>query len=418
VPLRVPARYDTRTHLQKFSMRTPMHNVSYDFFAPPRIAFGWGRRSELGSIAATLGRRALVVSGSRTLAKSEVMVELLDSLLKAKIESVLLGTIHREPEVADVDLFGARLLLNQPAEGDFVLAIGGGSAIDLAKAVAAMATNCDSSTVADYLEGVGKGLKIKSAPLPVLAMPTTAGTGSEATKNAVISNTDPPFKKSLRSDLMVPRVVLIDPELTVSVPPQTTAYTGMDAITQCIESYISSRAQPIPRALAIQGLQRALPAIEEAVRDGKSRPAREAMSHAALLSGMALANSGLGMAHGVAAALGVLCQVRHGLACAVMLPATLRANRDSALEDLAALGRATLDRSLPGNSSDESVAAAFIERIETICRNVGIPDRLGKVGVESRHLPELVRGSRGNSMSGNPRQIADEELHGILERML
>jgi alcohol dehydrogenase class IV len=217
---------------------------------------------------------------------------------------------------------------------------------------------------------------------------------------------------------MIPRAVIVDPELSVTVSPRTTACTGMDAVTQLIESYISCRAKPIPRALALAGLRLALPSVEEAVRDGSSRLAREAMAQAALLSGMALANSGLGMAHGVAAALGVLCHVPHGLACAVMLPAALRANRDAALADLAALARGTLDRRSFIAADDGSAADALIARIETICRNIGIPQRLGEIGVEPRHLPDLVRGSRGNSMSGNPRQIADEELHAILERML
>ena len=394
-----------------------MRNIplDYDFLSPPRIVFGWGRRREIGALAAGLGRRAFIVQGSRTLAAGDILIKLHDSLLAAGVEAALLGTISREPEVSDVDEFTARLSQNRPADGDFVLAIGGGSAIDLGKAVAAMATNRESSTVRDYLEGVGRGLKIEHAPLPVLAVPTTAGTGSEATKNAVISSHDPPFKKSLRSDLMVPRVVLVDPELTVSVPPRTAAYTGMDAITQLIESFISCRAKPMPRALAIQGLHLALPAIEEAVKNGTSRPAREAMAHAALLSGMALANSGLGMAHGVAAALGVHCNVPHGLACAVMLPTTLRANRDAALSDLATLGRATLNQSF---DNDAYAADAFVTRIETLCRSIGIPERLSAIGVEQGQLTEVVRGSHGNSMSGNPREISDDELFGILERML
>jgi alcohol dehydrogenase class IV len=390
----------------------PMH---YNFLAPARILFGWGRRTELGAVARALGRRAFVVCGSRTLAANGTLDALIASLAAASIESVPLGTISREPEIADVDQFVARLCENRPRDGDFVLAVGGGSAIDLGKAIAAMATNRESPTVRDYLEGVGRGLEIKQPPLAVLAMPTTAGTGSEATKNAVISSYDPPFKKSLRSDRMVPRAVLIDPELAVSVSPQTTAYTGMDAITQLIESFISCRARPIPRALALDGLRMAVPAIEEAVRDGCSQPAREAMAHAALLSGMALANSGLGMAHGVAAALGVLCRVPHGLACAVMLPQALRANREVALPDLAQLGRAVLDRPF---AYDASAADAFVGRIEQLCASIGIPKRLGEIGVERRHLPELVQGSRGNSMSGNPRPIDDAELHAILERML
>jgi alcohol dehydrogenase class IV len=392
--------------------------LNYDFFAPPRITFGWGRRRELGTIAKAFGRRAFVICGSKTLEAGGVLDELLLLLVEAGIEVESLGAIVREPEIADVDTFTGRLIARKPIVGDLLLAVGGGSAIDLGKAVAAMATNRAGETVQDYLEGVGRGLTISRPPLQFIAMPTTAGTGSEATKNAVISNQNPPFKKSLRSNLMVPRAVIVDPELCVSVPPRTTASTGMDAITQLIESYISCNAKPIPRALAAAGLRLAVSSIEEVVRDGSSRPAREAMAHAALLSGMALANSGLGMAHGVAAALGVLCHVPHGLACAVMLPATLRANREAALVDLADLARGTLNRRTVSGIDDSSAADAFIAHIESICHNIGIPRTLSEIGVETRHLPDLVRGSRGNSMSGNPREIADGELTAILERML
>jgi alcohol dehydrogenase class IV len=279
-----------------------------------------------------------------------------------------------------------------------------------------------STTVKDYLEGVGKGLKIVNRPLPLVAMPATSGTGSEATKNAVISCTDPPAKKSLRSDLMVPRVVLLDPELSVSVPPQTTAHTGMDAITQLIESYVSRRARPIPRALALHGLElaaarrgRAPAAIVEAVEDGGSRPAREAMAQAALASGMALANSGLGLAHGVAPALGVHCGVPHGLACAVMLPAAMRVNREVRKAELARLGAL-----LTGTASwatEDAAAEAAVEHVEDLCRQVGIPASLGEIGVRPEQIPALVASSRGSSMSGNPRQLSDEELRRLLEGM-
>jgi alcohol dehydrogenase class IV len=203
-----------------------------------------------------------------------------------------------------------------------------------------------------------------------------------------------------------------------------TAQTGLDAITQLIESFISRRARPIPRALAVQGLQLALPAIVEAVENGDSRPAREAMAHAALLSGMALANSGLGLAHGVAAALGIVCNVPHGLACAVMLPAALRVNRDVAVGDLAMLERAITQRAITEdqfsdkNLSDADAADAFIERIEQICRSVGVPDRLSELNVRPEQIPELVVQSRGNSMSGNPRDVTDAELTRVLETML
>ena len=261
----------------------------------------------------------------------------------------------------DVDSLAEILTHANLADGDFVIGLGGGSAIDLAKATAAMATNRESKTVADYLEGVGRGLKIANPPLPVLAIPTTAGTGSEATKNAVISSDttyhvrpgetsrrpipqaerNQPFKKSLRSEQMVPRIVLVDPELTVTTPSTVTAYSGMDAITQLIESYISRRAKPIPRALCLQGLQLAIPALPEAVRDGNAAGLAKRWHRRRCFPGMALANSGLGLAHGVAAALGAECRVAHGLACAVMLPAAMEANREVSQAELAALGRAS-----------------------------------------------------------------------------
>jgi alcohol dehydrogenase class IV len=248
----------------------------------------------------------------------------------------------------------------------------------------------------------------------MLAMPTTAGTGSEATKNAVISSYEPAFKKSLRSDLMVPRIVLIDPELSVSVSPQITAHTGMDAITQLIESFISRRAKPIPRALCLQGLQLAVPALVNAVKDGGHRPAREAMAQAALLSGIALANSGLGLAHAVAAALGAECRVPHGLACAVMLPAALRANRQVCEADLAILSKLIC----PGPFANNSEAAAgLIRRIESLAAEIGIPTRLRHLGVRSDQIPALVVGSRGNSLSGNPRDIDAQELTQMLEAL-
>ncbi len=393
----------------------------YEFLAPPKIVFGWGRRGEEGAIAREAGcRRAFIVSGSRRLVDNGVTAELSAALKVTGVQPIPLAEIHREPTVEDVDRAAAAVRNERAGDGDFVLAIGGGSAIDLGKAAAAMATNGEGASVREFLEGVGRGLTIDRPPLPVLAMPTTGGTGSEATKNAVISSHEPPFKKSLRSEKMIPRVVLVDPELSVTVPPNMTAQTGMDAITQLIESYISRRAQPIPRALAVQGLQLALPAIFEAVENGSSRPAREAMAHAALLSGMALANSGLGMAHGVAAALGIVCNVPHGLACAVMLPAALRANRDVACAELATLERAVGQPPFAGDSrlaNDESAVDAFIARIDRLCQTIGIPRRLSEIGVRSEQIPALVAQSRGNSMSGNPRDLTNEELTGILTGM-
>ena len=393
--------------------------LNYSFFAPRQIMFGWGRRAELGTLAARYGRRALLVSGSRTL-ETNGSVEQLANLLRATgLEVLSFQAPSREPEVRDVDQLTAEFRSLDPTGDDVVIAVGGGSTIDLAKAAAALATNTQGESVEDFLEGVGRELQITQLPLPLIAIPTTAGTGAEATKNAVISsNTDSapgskPYKKSLRSELMVPSLVLVDPELTVSLPPGVTAVTGMDAITQLIESYISRRAAPIPQALCVQGLKLAIPALPIAVKDGSSPAAREAMAHAALLSGIALANSGLGFAHGVAAALGVTCQIPHGLACAALLPTALHVNMPVRTREFAELER-LFD---PDVGNDIVAANAFVDRIESLCELLEVPSRLRDLGVRQEQLAELVPGSRGNSMSGNPREISDEKLAQILDSL-
>jgi len=389
--------------------------LTYDFLAPRQIVFGWGRRREAGSLGKRIGRRAFLVSGLPSDVSRAVLPGIIDSLRAEGVAVVEAGTIDHEPEVADVDRLSEALRGHGAAEGDFLVGIGGGAAVDLAKGAAAMATNTESLTVKDYLEGVGRGLKLTCAPLPVLAMPTTAGTGAEATKNAVISSYDPPFKKSLRDDRMVPRVALVDPELSVSVPPEVTAASGMDAITQLIESYISKKARPIPQALSAQGLELAVPAIATAVDDGSNRDARERMAHAALLSGMALANSGLGFAHGVAPVLGTHCRVPHGLACALLLPTALKVNREVRRAELARLAHLLYGES-PGMSPENAVDV-LIQQIERLCRRVGVPARLADLGVRPEQIPTIARESlESSSMKGNPRQLTLDELTGILER--
>ncbi len=389
--------------------------LSYDFIAPQQIVFGWGRRREVGRLAKQLGGRAFLVSGLPAAVSDAVLDEIAGWLRQASVEPVVLATLLHEPEVADVDRIAAEARARGIGEGDLLVGIGGGAAMDLAKATAAMAVNRESVTVKDCLENVGRDLKLMVSPLPIMAMPTTAGTGAEATRNAVISCYDPPFKKSLRDNGLMPRVALVDPELTVTTPAETTAASGMDAITQLIESYVSKKTQPIPRALAVQGLRMAVPAMAEAVERPEHRPAREAMSHAALLSGMALANSGLGMAHGVAAALGTHCRIPHGVACAVMLPVAIRNNLAVCRDAFARLGHLVFG--LP-TKDQEAAAEAFAEKIEQLCDRVKLPRKLSEVGVRREQIADLVRDSRGSSMSGNPRRLSDDELAEILERLL
>jgi alcohol dehydrogenase class IV len=293
-----------------------------------------------------------------------------------------------------------------------MLAVGGGSALDLAKAVAAMTTNNEGESVRDYLENVGRGLKLVNPPLPVVAMPTTAGTGAEATRNAVISSYDPPFKKSLRDDGIMPILAVIDPELTVSNPRHVTAAAGMDAITQLIESYVTVRRRPIPQALAPQALKTAFRCLPQAFAEPTNRSAREGMAFAALVSGICLANSGLGLAHGVAASLGVVARVPHGLACALMLPVALEVNRTVCRSELAHLAKVAFERRF---ANDDEAVDHLISAVRDLQAKLEIPDRLSKLGIQWDNIPAIVRGSRGSSMSGNPRQLTDEELFKILE---
>lgn len=381
---------------------------AFDLLHPSRVVHGPGRRTEIGTLARSLGTRAFLVHGSRTLAKLGVLEELAERLSATDVEVIATVEARGEPTIGAVDRAAEELFEFNPGPGDLVIALGGGAALDLGKAVAAMSVIQDHVSVRDYLEGVGRGLSLPQAPLPILAIPTTGGTGSEATRNAVISCADPPCKKSLRHDGLMPRVVLIDPELAVHAPASVTAHSGMDAITQLLESYVTPRANAITRRLSTHGLQLALPALPIAFADGKNVAARSEMALAALLSGIALANSGLGMAHGVAAALGALHGAPHGLACAVMLPIALRTNLPACaaqLDELAAdLGFGD--------------AVGLVAAVVALGRKLGIPEKLSSLGVERSHLTALVAASRGNSMSANPRSLSDEELQAVLEENL
>lgn len=389
--------------------------IKYDFVSPRKIVFGWGRRREAGLHCQALGSRAFLVCGAEAL--EGYLAEIAASLTSAGIETISLALQTREPLVEDVDAAVRRFAGPHPVKpGDFVLALGGGAAIDLAKAVAGLAAQPEPGSVVDYLEGVGKGRKLDAPPLPVVALPSTAGTGAEATRNAVISSHAPAYKKSLRADGLMPSLVLIDPELAVGLPRTVTAYSGMDAITQLIESYISCRATAATRRLSAAGFVAGWPALRAAYDEGTNRAAREAMADAAFLSGMALANSGLGIAHGVAAALGVSHGVPHGLACATLLPLALRANAESACADLAFLARSGGIAAL--DAPDEGAVSQLEEAVRILCRHLEIPERLSAFGVRSEDIPGLVRESHGNSRSGNPHPLTDAEVQLLLEEWL
>jgi len=384
--------------------------MNYELTLPHKIIFGIGKRCEVGSIARTLGHRAVLITGSKTLAALGFVAQLIADLEHAGVSVLTTETISHEPETQDVDRLVTRLR-RAMLPGDFVIGFGGGSAIDLAKAASALLPQ-EEAPVVDYLEGVGRGLTLKQPPLPILAIPTTAGTGAEATKNAVIASYTPPFKKSLRHDKMMPQAVLIDPELTLHCPRKVMAESGLDAVTQLLESYVTRKHQPFTDALVEQCFPPTIAALETLLTKPEDLEARSAMSHGAMLSGLALANSGLGMAHGVAPALGTHCRMTHGAACALMLPITLRTNMTICAERYAVLSRRLFgfDRAV----SEATATERLVDRIEQLCKSFGLPHRLSDCGVQSAQIPAIARDSQGNSMSGNPKELSVSEIESIL----
>ncbi|MDR2704795.1 MAG: iron-containing alcohol dehydrogenase [Planctomycetaceae bacterium] len=387
---------------------------SYNLIFPHKIVFGAGRRREIGVLAKSFGDRAILIVGSRTLEKLGIIRQLIADLETSGISILSTETISHEPETTDVDRLVDRLR-NSLLPHDFVLAIGGGAALDLGKAAAALLPQTQNAPVQDYLEGVGCGLKLEADPLPLIAIPTTAGTGAEATKNAVISSYHPPFKKSLRDDRMMPCLAVIDPELSLHCPPKVTAESGMDAVTQLFESYVSRRHQPVTDSLIEQGLPLAFEALPKLVCQPDDLESRNKIAHAALLSGIALANAGLGMAHGVAPSLGVHCRIPHGAACALMLPSTLRTNAVVCSDRYARLARLLLQ--IDSTVSDDIATEKLISKVEELCDLLGVPRRLSDLGINSSMIPNLARDSKGTSMSGNPKELSTTDVEKILRNI-
>jgi alcohol dehydrogenase class IV len=289
--------------------------VNFEFAAPTRIIFGEGRVNEVAKLVATLGSRALVVEGRSARAES-----LVQQLRDQHIATTTLS-VAAEPTVALVEQGTAHA---RRERCDVVVALGGGSVIDTGKAIAALLTN--DGPVHDYLEVVGNGRPLTNRAAPFIAIPTTAGPGAEVTRNAVLMAEEARVKVSLRSPLMLPTVALIDPVLTYTLPPAVTASTGLDALTQCIEPFVSPNANPLSDAVAREGIRRAAVALRRAFHDGADVDARRDMAVASVCGGLALANAKLGAVHGFAAPLGGLFPVPHGTACARLLPSVAAIN--------------------------------------------------------------------------------------------
>ncbi len=380
----------------------------FEFMTAGRIVFGNGALRELPSLIAPLGERALVVTGADARRAAPLFALLEEAHIAYHVFSV-----SGEPSIATAHA-GAQQARQFAAQ--CVIGIGGGGALDAAKAIAALATNAGDPL--DYLEVVGKGLPLMNAPLPYIAIPTTAGTGSEVTRNAVLTAEAQRVKVSLRSPLMLPRLALIDPTLTHSLPPAVTASSGLDALTQLIEPFVSRRANPLTDALCREGIANAAWALPRAYANGDDAEAREAMAYASLFSGMALANAGLGVVHGFAAPIGGMFGAPHGAICAALLPhgaaANIRALR--AQDDAFARDRLMRFEEIALLLDAESPEAeAGVEALHKLCAQLNIP-RLRDLGVTREAFAEIVQKAKAsNSMKANPVALSDFELHAILD---
>ena len=376
---------------------------------PRRLVFGNGTIAELPRLLGSGHgpQRVFLVFGAAHATKTELQARVEGCLIQAGFEPAGQFHVTSEPTTEIVDSASG---LCRGGTAGVVLACGGGSVIDCGKAVAAMATNPGS--VRDYLEGVGKQT-LSAAPLPVVAIPTTAGTGSEATRNAVLSVPDLGIKRSLRHPGLVPEVAILDPELTWSCPPEVTAASGMDAVTQLIESCISVKRRPETTRLALLGLQPTRTALTTCYRQPQSSEARAAMSASAFLSGVCLANSGLGLVHGIASGLGALKDLAHGFICAVLLPHALRHNQAAAGAQLKESLAVFLNEPPVPSSIERGIAA-----IEELKHTLGLPPDLRFLRLSREEVGEVAAKSMGSSMSGNPVPMTVESIVDFLSPLI
>lgn len=385
-------------------------SMRFEFATATRIIFGSGTLPEAAPLAASFGTRAFVVTGHDTKRAAALLEYLSAEGMKATVLRVT-----GEPTTS-VAFEGAKKA--KEARSDVVISFGGGSVIDAGKAIAALMTN--GGEPLDYLEVIGQGKPITKQSAPFIAIPTTAGTGAEVTRNAVLASMEHKVKVSLRSPLMLPRVAIVDPELTHSMPPAVTASTGLDALTQLMEPYVSIQANPLTDAISHQGLARAGRSLRRAYEDGTDVSAREDMALASLMGGLALANAKLGAVHGFAGVIGGMYPAPHGVICARLLPFVMETNvkaLQSRAEDSPFLPRyADVAQILTGDA--EATPADGVDWVQTLCSQLEIPG-LSEFGVKKTDFLTIVsKTQNSSSMKGNPIKLTDDELSQILDQAI
>jgi alcohol dehydrogenase class IV len=380
--------------------------MRFEFATAVRTIFGEGTMQEVAPAASSLGKKCLVITG-KGIDRSGALLEQLGS----RGISTVTYQVTDEPTTQTV-LEGAAH--GRSEQCDMVIGFGGGSVIDTGKAISALLTN--PGDLFDYLEVIGKGRSIALSPAPYIAVPTTAGTGSEVTKNAVIISEMHGVKVSMRSPLMLPLLVVVDPELTYSLPPAVTVSTGLDAFTQLMESYVTKGANPITDGICKEGLARAARSIRTVCRDGGNKAARADMALASMLSGLTLANAGLGAVHGFAAAIGGEFHAPHGLVCACLLPYVVEINV-RALQKRAP-GSPALVRfdEIANIITGKAEAEEAISWIQGLCTELKVPPLSG-IGITKTNFPGIVaKAIRASSMKGNPIELTEDELTEILDK--
>lgn len=384
--------------------------MRFEFATATRIIFGAGTSREVAGLATEMGKRAFVVTGRSV----ERAGPILEQLTKQVAECVTFS-VPGEP-TTNIVREGAQKA--RQTKSDLVISIGGGSALDTGKAVAAMLTN--SGELEDYLEVVGQGKLLAQRAATHIAVPTTAGTGAEVTRNSVLSVSERRVKVSMRSPLMLPHIAVVDPELTYSMPPSVTASTGLDALTQLMEAFVSKQANPLTDGICREGLKRAGRSLRRAYEDDNNVAAREDMSLASLFGGLALANAKLGAVHGFAGPLGGMTGAAHGAICAALLPYVMQSNvkaLQSRAADSPALARYDeIARLLTGKA--KARAGDGVAWVQNLCEALKAPP-LTELGLKEKDFPTVVAKSQeSSSMKGNPVALTDSELMGILKKAI
>jgi alcohol dehydrogenase class IV len=384
--------------------------MQFEFATATTIIFGAGKLREAGPMIKSASKRPLVVTG-KNVQRAEPLLQILRDNQVDEVTFPVSG----EPKIQTIR---DAVALARNEKCDWVIGIGGGSVLDAGKAIAAMLTN--EGDVLEYLEIIGQGKALAKHPARFMAIPTTAGTGSEVTRNAVLASPEHHLKVSLRSPHMLPAIALVDPELAYDLPPNITASTGLDALTQLIEPYVCLRANPVTDALCVEGIRRVARSFRMAVEYGRDIKAREDMAAASLFGGMALANAGLGAVHGFAGPIGGMFSAPHGEICAALLADVMEMNQHALRardNESVAVGRyAYIAQLLTGNN--HATANMGIEWIRKLVSDFKIP-RLGAQGIKPEHIGAIVKNAmNASSMKANAIKLTEAELGEILQHTI